>query len=254
MMTISDSLRALGATAELLSNHDREQLDTEGFLQIPHALSPEQVRQIRQRLDVLLAQEGAEAGKEVHQEPGTERLANLVNKGAEFDVFYTHPRVLAAVAHVLRGDLKLSSLNARFASPGEGLQGLHADWGRLETPGDWQVCNSIWLLDDFTPENGATRAVPGSHLWGPKLPSDEMADPRDTHPNEQLLLAPAGTVFVFNSHTWHGGTRNRTDRPRRACHSYFSRRSQPQQLDQRAYISNDTLSRISNAARVILDV
>jgi len=253
-MTIEQALAALHASANLLTDADRQQLDDQGFLEIPQVLKPDQITAINLRLDEILAAEGDDAGKEVHQEPGTERLANLVNKGPEFDIFYTEPRVLAAIAHVLRGDLKLSSLNARFAKPGEGLQALHADWGRLDTPGDWQVCNSIWLLDDFTPENGATRAVPGSHRWGSKLPGDDMPDPSAPHPDEALLLAFAGTVFVFNSHTWHGGTLNRTNQRRRACHSYFTRRRNGQQLDQRAYFTPETAARISEAAQVILDV
>ena len=136
-------------------------------------------------------------------------------------------------------DLKLSSLNSRAALPGEGLQALHADWSGPVAPGDYQVCNSIWLLDDFTEHNGATRVVPGTHRSG-SLPRDAMADPKAAHPHEQKLLAPAGTVVIFNSHVWHGGTLNSTDQPRRALHSYFCRRNQPQQLDQRAYIRPET--------------
>jgi ectoine hydroxylase-related dioxygenase (phytanoyl-CoA dioxygenase family) len=69
-----------------------------------------------------------------------------------------------------------------------------------------------------------------------------------------LIEAPAGSVFIFNSHTWHGGTNNRTDHPRRAIHSYFCRKDQPQQIDQKRYIQPTTLERISPIARVILDV
>ena len=53
---------------------------------------------------------------------------------------------------------------------------------------------------------------------------------------EIQLIAPAGTVVVFNSHLWHGGTRNDSGRPRRALHSYFTRRANGQQLDQKKYI------------------
>lgn len=253
-MTILEALTKLGVSQDMLTDEERAQLDRDGFLKVEGVLSPAEVEAACNRLDELLAAEGDDAGKEVHQEAGTDRLADLVNKGAEFDIFYTHAKVLAAISHVLKGDLKLSSLNARFARPGQGLQGLHADWGRLETPGDWQVCNSIWLLDDFTPENGATRAVPGSHLWGGKVPSDEMEDPSAAHPLEKLLLGKVGTVFVLNSHTWHGGTLNQTGARRRACHSYFTRRHQAQQLDQRKYIREETRDRIGNAACVILDV
>jgi ectoine hydroxylase-related dioxygenase (phytanoyl-CoA dioxygenase family) len=59
---------------------------------------------------------------------------------------------------------------------------------------------------------------------------------------------------VFNSHLWHGGTENRSGRPRRALHSYFTRRGNQQQLDQKKYIRPDTLAGLSPAARFILDV
>jgi ectoine hydroxylase-related dioxygenase (phytanoyl-CoA dioxygenase family) len=81
-----------------------------------------------------------------------------------------------------------------------------------------------------------------------------MADPAAAHPDEVKLTGPAGTVVVFNSHLWHGGTLNRTRRPRRAVHSYFTRRGHGQQLDQQKYARPETLARLSPAARFILDV
>ena len=101
----------------------------------------------------------------MHQEAGADRLADLVNKGSMFGVCFTHPGVLAGIAHVL-GDFKLSSLNFRAARPGHGHQPLHADFGGPVPTAGYQVCNSIWLLDDFTADNGATRVVPGSHRFG----------------------------------------------------------------------------------------
>ncbi len=252
-MTIEDALAALDARDDLLTDAEKELLDKQGYLPLPEILTSEQVAAICARTDALIVEEGDKAGTEVHQEAGTVRLSDLPNKDALFEVCFTHPKVLAAISHVLQGDLKLSSLNYRAALPGAGLQGLHADWGRLEMPGDYQVCNSIWLLDDFTPENGATRAVPGSHRW-PQTPQEAMENPADPHPEERLLLGPAGTVFVFNSHTWHGGTLNRTDKQRRALHSYFCRRHQPQQLDQKKYLRPETAARLSDAAKTILDV
>ena len=155
--------------------------------------------------------------------------------------------------HVLQGDFKLSSLNSRASLPGEGLQALHADWSGAVEPDDFQVCNSIWLLVDFTEENGATRVVPGTHRSG-QTPSQALDDPKAPHPDEVLLTAKAGTVVIFNSHTWHGGTVNRTDSPRYALHSYFCRRHHPQQLDQKAYLRAEIVAQMSPAARYILDV
>jgi ectoine hydroxylase-related dioxygenase (phytanoyl-CoA dioxygenase family) len=85
-------------------------------------------------------------------------------------------------------------------------------------------------------------------------PQEILEDPKAPHADQKLLLAPAGTVVVFNSHTWHGGTVNRSSQRRRAMHCYFSRRNQPQQLDQKQYVRPKTRKRLSPAARYILDV
>jgi len=127
-MNTATALAELGAD-ELPDPDIREQLDTVGFAAIPGVLGSSRLEEIRARLAELSEREGARAGTEVHQEVGTDRLSDLVNKGDVFEVFYTHPAVLAAVAYVLDGDVKLSSLNSRAALPGQGHQGLHADWG-----------------------------------------------------------------------------------------------------------------------------
>ena len=251
-MDIETALRELGVSAGQLTEPDRARLDRDGFLPLPGILGAGQLQAIRRRLAELSAAEGQRAGAEVHQEEGTDRLADLVNKDPVFDVCFTHPTILAAMAHVL-GDFTLSSLNARAALPGHGQQRLHADWGVAVTPGNYRVCNSIWLIDDFTQANGPTRVVPGSHRSA-QLPREVMADPFGPHPGEVKVLGEAGTVVIFNSHLWHGGTRNATDRPRRALHSYFCRRGLKQQLDQRACARPETLARLSPAARYILGV
>ncbi|GAB4457096.1 MAG: hypothetical protein OHK0029_16210 [Armatimonadaceae bacterium] len=252
-MTIKEALTELGVRDDTLTAEEKAQLDRDGYLPLYDMLTPEQVAAFNTRLSELLAEEGTEAGKEVHQEAGADRLSDLVNKSPLFHICFTHPRLLAGIAHVLGGDLKLSSLNFRAALPGHGLQALHADWGEAVSPDNYQVCNSIWLLDDFTEENGATRVVPGSNRSG-KMPQQVMENPADPHPDQVLLTAPAGTVVIFNSHTWHGGTLNRTDKPRRAMHSYFTRRHQWQQLDQKKYLRPETREHLSEAAQVILDV
>jgi ectoine hydroxylase-related dioxygenase (phytanoyl-CoA dioxygenase family) len=251
-MDMTTALAGLDVAADSIDDETRERLDRDGYAPLAGVVPEDQLAVMRTRLAGLLAAEGDRAGLEVHQEAGTDRLADLVNKDPVFDICFTDPRVLACVRHVL-GEFKLSSLNFRAALPGQGLQALHAEGGPVTDPTRYQVCNSIWLLDDFTADNGATRVVPGAHRSG-KSPADVMTDTRAAHPEEVLLLAPAGTVVVFNSHLWHGGTLNRSAWPRRALHSYFTRRDNRQQLDQRTYIQQATLSRLSPAAQFILDV
>ncbi len=251
-MDMATALVGLGVTEASLDAETAARLDRDGYAPLPDVLSEAQLTAIRSRLAELLAAEGDQAGIEVHQEAGADRLADLINKGAMFDACFTDSRVLACIARVL-GDFRLSSLNFRAARPGHGRQPLHADWGGPVLAGDYQVCNSVWLLDDFTASNGATRVVPGSHRFG-RAAREALDDPSADHPDEVRLIAPAGTVVVLNSHLWHGGTENRSGRPRRALHSYFTRRANRQQLDQRKYLRPETLARLSPAACFILDV
>jgi ectoine hydroxylase-related dioxygenase (phytanoyl-CoA dioxygenase family) len=252
-MDMATALAELGVTPVTLDAGIRQRLDRDGYVTLAAVLSDEQVQAVRARLAELLAAEGDRAGLEVHQEAGTDRLADLINKGPMFQPCFTDSRVLASMAHVLGGDFGLSSLNFRAALPGRGHQALHTDWGGPVPAGGYQVCNSIWLLDDFTAVNGATRVVPGSHRSG-TVPRVAMPDPAAAHPDEVLITGQAGTVVIFNSHLWHGGTLNRSDRPRRALHSYFTRRGNPQQLDQKKYIRPQARARLSPAAQFILDV
>ena len=245
----------------MLTQEEIEFLETYGYLNLGQLLTLDEVKQVNDRIDELMQTEGENAGAELAEskyirhpkEEGADRLANLVNKGPVFDVFYTHPRVLAGIEAVLGQAYKLSSLNYRAAKPSQGLQKLHVDWKNTVPNGQYQVCNSIWLLDDFTESNGSTRIVPKSHKLD-SLPDEVMPDPLQKHPDEIRIIAPAGSVFIFNSHVWHGGTTNQTDRVRRSIHSYFCRRELPQQIDQLKYITKETLERIGEKGRGILDV
>ena len=233
----------------MLTDSGRRQLDEQGYLLLPGVMDAGLLARARRRIDELFDEEGGAAGSEFKQEPGARRLANLVNKGRLFEEIIVTPAVLECMAQVLGPRFKLSSLNARSTDPhSEADQPLHADSGALPDDSGYWVCNSVWLLDDFTPENGATRMVPGSHRWK-RLPPPEMYEP---HPEQQLVLGKAGDVVVMNAHMWHGGTANRTAAPRRALHVYYTRWDKPQQQWQKRWLSAEVQGRLSPEARRVL--
>ena len=233
----------------MLTDADRRQLDEDGYLVLPGLMTPALLGALRRRIDELFAEEGDGAGSEFKQEPEARRLANLVNKGDIFEDVILTPRVLECMAHILGPRFKLSSLNARSTDPHTASgQPLHADSGAIADDAGYFVANSVWLLDDFTRENGATRFVAGSHRWR-RLPEPDYYAP---HPDEQLVLGKAGDVVVMNAHMWHGGTANRTAAPRRAMHVYYTRYDQPQQQYQKRWLSAAVQARLSPAARGIL--
>jgi len=245
----------------MLTEAEYRHLDREGYVSLGQLLTSEQLESVNKRIDELLLEEGAQAGSELFdskyirhpKEEGADRLADLVNKGSIFDVFYTHEKVLSGITAVLGDNFKLSSLNYRAAKPGSGQQKLHVDYGNTVPEYGYKVCNTLWLLDDFVENNGATRIVPGTHK-SKILPQDALEDPNQPHPDEIKIISPAGSVFIFNSHVWHGGTINQTNNHRRSIHSYFCTTDQPQQLNQRSYITLETRNRIGIEAQQILDV
>ncbi|MDP6504984.1 MAG: phytanoyl-CoA dioxygenase family protein [Planctomycetota bacterium] len=243
-MTSEEALKSLGVSADLLTNDERSRLDAQGSLRLGQVLEPEEVAAMRDLLDELAETEGEKAGSELHQEDGAIRLANLLDKGSIFEKCLVTPRVLAGVSHVLGTSIQLSSLSSRAPLPGQGQQGLHNDWPVEDDSREYQVCNAAWLLDDCGEENGGTRFVPASHLlW--QNPQDVLEDPEADHPDQVNMTGKAGDVVIFNSHLWHGGALNNSDRQRHIVLSYFTRVGS-------AYIQNDhkTLLRDSTKARM----
>jgi hypothetical protein len=223
------------------------QLEEQGFLIMPGFLSQAEVERFRTRVEEIFAEEGDQSGSEFKQEPGARRIANAVDKGEIFEKVIETPEVLACVEVVLGPDFKLSSLNIRSANPhGNSGQPLHVDSGELPDALGNSVCNSVWMLDDFTEQNGALRVVPGSHRWM-RLP-----EPGAKVEGEILVTGKAGTVVVMNAHMWHGGTDNRTDHPRRAMHVYYTRGDKPQQQYQKRWVRPEVQARLSPLGRKLL--
>ena len=232
----------------------REFLAEHGYLVLERYMDAAFLAEARARVAELFDEEGDQAGSEFKAEPHTRRLANCVDKGAVFERTVSEEPVLAGVEAVLGSEFKLSSLNVRSADPhSDWVQPLHCDMGAIRDERGFWVCNTIWMLDDFTPENGATRCVPGSHRWN-QLPQDVLADPMAAHPDEILVTGAAGTVVIMNAHLWHGGTANRTGRPRCAMHGFYCRRDKPQQQYQKRLLRAGTQERLSERLRWLLAI
>ena len=235
-----------------MTDAQRTDLDTLGYTVLENFLSDSSLNALRSRVEELFAIEGEAAGSEFKQEQQTRRLANLMDKGEVFERAMLSPEVLAGVRHVLGSEFKLSSLNVRSANPHSSwVQPLHADMGAKSDEKGYWVCNTVWMLDAFTDDNGALRVVPGSHRWG-ALPHDKVADLYAPYPGEVFVTAPAGTVVIMNAHLWHGGTANRTAQHRRAMHGFFCRRDKPQQQYQKQLVRADVQARFLPATRALL--
>jgi ectoine hydroxylase-related dioxygenase (phytanoyl-CoA dioxygenase family) len=235
-----------------MTAEEKRQLQEQGYLIVRGVMDAAWLEELRAATGRLLAEEGENAGGEFRKEAGSDRLANLVDKGECFERLVSHPLLLEAAEAVLGPDWKLSSLNYRAALPGDqGQQPLHCDMGLVPDERGNAVFNSIWMLDDFTEDNGPTRFVPGSHRSG-RIPQEVLEDANARHPEEQVVLGRAGDVILMNAHMWHGGTANRTEKPRRSLHGFFVRGDLPQQQYQKKLLRAETLARLSPLLRRVL--
>lgn len=89
---------------------------------------------------------------------------------------------------------------------------IHSDWpynqksaAHIPPPYPDAVLHivTMWMLTDFTLENGGTVVVPGSHKKPcHPLPGGEY-DPAEPYPGEARLIGKAGTIGVFDARLWH---------------------------------------------------
>ena len=196
----------------------RADLDHVGVTRIADALDGRTLAALRDRIEEQAAAERS-AGVSFHDAGGSnQRVWNLVSKGEVFRDLLFHPLIEDLARHVLGGDYTLSSHTANIAGPGGEAMVLHSDQGYAprEIPMALAM-NFMWMVSDFTDDNGATRVAPGSHRIN-REPT--AADIGATLPG----TGAAGTVMVFDGRIWHGtGANTTTDDHRWGVLTYFCR-------------------------------
>jgi ectoine hydroxylase-related dioxygenase (phytanoyl-CoA dioxygenase family) len=190
-----------------------------GYCLLEDVLSPDRLAAIRGRITDLAASEVADGTDYVYEDGANQRVWTLLNKGDEFADLALDPTVTDLMNHLLGFGFLLSNLDANIAGPGGKPMFLHADQSFAPPPWpSWpMVANAMWMLDDFTAENGATRVRPGSHLKG-EGPVPTLDDSLTTP-----VVGRAGTVMVFDGRLWHQTGANVTCERRHGILAYYCR-------------------------------
>jgi ectoine hydroxylase-related dioxygenase (phytanoyl-CoA dioxygenase family) len=212
-----------------------------GYTIVEGVLSPDEVAQSNAALDAIFERE-REIGLVRGWHNDMHKVAYMLpQKDPLFLQFPFNPRVLPLMKLILGERCVLGSLNGLSMTPGGHAQPLHLD--QSETiPGSVLYINALHTLDDFTRENGATRVVPGSQ--NRFMPRGEE---REKIEDEAIYLeAPAGSLIAFNGGLWHAGSRNQTDKPRRAIHAFYHRRWVQPQWDYPRSLSPEVVATMSD--------
>lgn len=182
----------------------------DGYLIIPNLLDRDALDRLYTELDPQF--NAAKFGRGLFYGAETKRFGAVLKRSREAQRVVMHPAALGIVEHAIGKWCQRLQLNLSQAieiHPGAPVQCPHRDQDMWAGPkGEMQyMVNVMWALDDFTPENGATRLWPMSHLGS----QDEM------EPEENAIPAvmPRGSALFFLGSTLHSGGANRSDKPRR---------------------------------------
>lgn len=156
------------------------------------------------------------SGRNTFEGLRTRRLYNVLTKTRVCDALVEHPRILALLDRLFLPNYLLSQLQAIDIHSGEQAQLLHHDDGMYPIPRPRPPLSAatIWAIDAFTDDNGATVVVPESHRWD--------SDRRPTEDDRQIsVVMPPGSCVFFVGTLWHGGGANHTDQSRLAITAQY---------------------------------
>jgi hypothetical protein len=160
----------------------------------------------RVRTEIMPYVEATPTGRDDFTGRLTTRTGALIARSPACRELVTDPLINAATEAFLapfcdRYQLHLTQVIR--IKPGQGAQVLHRDrlaWGGYLQRSIEPQLNMIWAVTDFTKENGATRVVPGSHLW---------EDGRGAHDDEITYAEmKAGSVIIYTGSVIHSGGAN----------------------------------------------
>ncbi len=197
------------------------QLDEHGLALLANALTANEVRDVRARLDAAaLASEADEVPTRDYafdSDGKNRRVFQLFNLDPIFVDLIQRPPALDFVRHSIGESFLVSNFSANITAPGSERMQLHADQGYVDSPwsGRALACNVAWLLDDFTAENGGTCYVPGSHKKGRGPVRGEAVE-------TVAIEAPAGSMLIMDGRMWHQtGANCSRDSHRAALFGYY---------------------------------
>ncbi|QTT89406.1 phytanoyl-CoA dioxygenase family protein [Pseudomonas chlororaphis] len=190
---------------------DREQLHREGYVLLRQAIPAEWLGDLRAAFDA-----GVMPSSQWPVPRGMDWRHSLLDSDSKVQAVCRLPQVLAVVGELIGERFFLSQVEGREPLVGGGHQQLHRDLS-AQRPGD--IANALAFFDDYGPENGATRIVPGSHRPEPGEPPFDFTD----ESRSVQLSGAAGDILVFDVDLVHAGSLNSLGARRRSLLiSYFS--------------------------------
>ena len=126
--------------------------------------------------------------------------------------YLANPRLMAVMDRLFGEFPRLSMVTGSLNAPGIKRGEVHADWpfnqngrAKVRAPYPDVLMNlvTMWMLTDYTAENGGTMVIPGSHRRDHSPREGGALDPLGRYAGEVQLIGQAGDVGLFDARTWH---------------------------------------------------
>jgi len=188
-----------------------KEINDKGYFIIPNLIAPEKADLARQ---VLINVE--ESDSKTKPASTIKNVPFLATKDPIFRELLCHPLIVSLWHRYLGEDMICSSWSGITLHPNHASVSWHVDypyWSIKAPYPTWNLsAQVIWMLDDFTEENGATGAIPGSHRY--QMPPSYG---KNEFPLEaRVLTGKRGSAIVANCAYWHTARPNLTQKSRSA--------------------------------------
>jgi ectoine hydroxylase-related dioxygenase (phytanoyl-CoA dioxygenase family) len=178
-------------------------IDRDGFVIVERHLDEATLKLVQRKHAEYLAVADSREARTSHS--GSDTRVRLNRNFPGLRQLQCDPLLRAIATEVMKVPLALHYFLSRTLHPGASPQALHMDCD----PGDPALLGFIYMLDDFTAENGCTQFVAGSHRGAPAS-------------SPTLAIAPAGSLIMYDRAVLHGFTANTTNANRRSIQGGFN--------------------------------
>lgn len=207
-----------------------EEVKIKGFSVLKNVLNEQELAEARKRLDDLYAKQEKEFGVDNLVAIKEKDMARCLLAHDEFFLrkLAVNPRVMEAVEKFL-GDYFILHLQNGIINRAQEAH-HQSSWHRDLPYQNFVISkplsiNAMFCIDDFTVENGCTWVVPFSHR-------EEMIPTVDyIERNKAPLVAPAGSVVIFDSMLFHQAGYNASKNTRRGINNVYVAPILKQQID-----------------------
>ncbi len=192
---------------------DKINFHRDGFCVLRGVISERQAGQI-----------GSGVSKAIEQHSTSPRprgyVGGLLRFNTDIVEHLRNPRLNKLCCSLLGANHRVSMITGVVNGPGLERGGMHRDWPH--NPKDESFTQfgfgsldpthvvTLWMLTDFTKDNGGTIVVPGSHLWNEYSIGAGQGEKPEVA-GEHQLLGRAGDVIFMDARTFHSIAPNNTD-------------------------------------------